>query len=84
MDGGLVVIGRDEAGPIVDGGSDSDGRKWLAAVSKALGGSGDAQDGHAAAVRPRYQIRYRDSGFGPGSVNGGYLRRKHGTYYISL
>ena len=43
--GGRVDIGQDEAGRIVDGGSDDKGRRWLADVSKGLGGSGDADDG---------------------------------------
>lgn len=44
-DGGRVAIGKDEASRIVDGGSDGDGKKWLASVSKVLGGSGDSDDG---------------------------------------
>lgn len=65
-EGGGVVIGKDEAGRIVDGGSDGDGNKWLAAVSKALGGSGDAQDG----MRRVYERDLKSGVLVPDSVEG--------------
>jgi len=65
-DGGRVVIGKDEAGRIVDGGSDNDGKKWLGAVSKALGGSGDTQDG----MERLFDRDLKNNAVVPGSVEG--------------
>jgi hypothetical protein len=65
-DGGQVVIGKDEDRRIVDGGSDGDGKKWLSGVSKALGGSGDAQDG----MQRLFDRDLKSTVVVPGSIQG--------------
>jgi peptidoglycan hydrolase-like protein with peptidoglycan-binding domain len=65
--GGQVCIGKDEAGQIVDGGSDRKGKVWLADVDKQMGGTGDPDHGRQAL----FNRDFSGTGLSPDEIKGG-------------